>query len=138
MKYNAKKKEATKEEAPSQPTSPRIEEEQEKELEKTVFPKLQDSNNPRRCHGQCLQNGPNLDGIQGQGGAKNEIKSFPKEMTLSTDVVNTLTEIKNSILPLKEIKNSSLYFQEKNNNLSSLTKCFVQNQKEIDNIKFLV
>ncbi|MBW0593812.1 hypothetical protein O181_133527 [Austropuccinia psidii MF-1] len=52
--------------APSQPTSPRREEEQEKELEKTILPKLQDSKNPKRCHGQCLQHGQNLDGIQGQ------------------------------------------------------------------------
>ncbi|MBW0507086.1 hypothetical protein O181_046801 [Austropuccinia psidii MF-1] len=40
--------------SPSQPTSPRREEEQEKELEKTIFPKLQDSKNPKTCHGQCL------------------------------------------------------------------------------------
>ncbi|MBW0570630.1 hypothetical protein O181_110345 [Austropuccinia psidii MF-1] len=40
--YHAKKREATKEEAPSQRTSPRREEE-EKELDKTIFPKLQDS-----------------------------------------------------------------------------------------------
>ncbi|MBW0586519.1 hypothetical protein O181_126234 [Austropuccinia psidii MF-1] len=58
--------------APSQPTSPRRAEEQEKEQEKTIFPKLQDSKNPKRCHGKCLQHGQNLDGIQGQGGAKNE------------------------------------------------------------------
>ncbi|MBW0591301.1 hypothetical protein O181_131016 [Austropuccinia psidii MF-1] len=49
--------------APSQPTSPRREEEQEKELEKTIFPKLQDSKNPKGCHGQCIQHGQNLDGI---------------------------------------------------------------------------
>ncbi|MBW0463845.1 hypothetical protein O181_003560 [Austropuccinia psidii MF-1] len=36
--------------APSQPTSPRREEEQEKELEETIFPKLQDPKNPKRCH----------------------------------------------------------------------------------------
>ncbi|MBW0472200.1 hypothetical protein O181_011915 [Austropuccinia psidii MF-1] len=90
--------------SPSQPTSPRREEEQEKELEKTIFRKLQDSKNPKRCHGKCLQIGQNLDVIQGQGGKKNETTSFPKEITLSPDVVNTLTEIKNSILPLKEIK----------------------------------
>ncbi|MBW0576927.1 hypothetical protein O181_116642 [Austropuccinia psidii MF-1] len=94
--------------APSQPTSPIREEEQAKELEKTILPKLQDSKNPKRCHGHSLQHGQNLDGIQGQGGAKNETTSFPKEITLSPDVVNTLTEIKNSILPLKEIKNSLL------------------------------
>ncbi|MBW0581961.1 hypothetical protein O181_121676 [Austropuccinia psidii MF-1] len=87
--------------APSQPTSPRREEEQEKELDKTIFPKLKDSKNPKRCHGQCLQHGQNLDGIQGQGEAKNEITSFPKEITLSPYVVNTLTKIKNTILPLK-------------------------------------
>ncbi|MBW0561448.1 hypothetical protein O181_101163 [Austropuccinia psidii MF-1] len=124
--------------APSQPTSPRREEEQEKELGKTIFPKLQDSKNPKRCHGQCLQNGQNLDGIQGQGGAKNEITSFPKEITLSPDVLNTLTEIRNSILPLKEIKNSLLSLQEINNNLFSLTKIVLQHKKEIENIKFIV
>ncbi|MBW0531231.1 hypothetical protein O181_070946 [Austropuccinia psidii MF-1] len=88
-------------EAPSQPTSPRREEEPKKELEKTIFPKSQDSKNPKRFHGQCLQHGWNLDGIQGQGGEKNEKTSFPKEITLSPDVVNTSTEIKNSILNLK-------------------------------------
>ncbi|MBW0559899.1 hypothetical protein O181_099614 [Austropuccinia psidii MF-1] len=124
--------------APSQPTSPRREEEQEKELEKTIFPKLQDSKDPKRCHGQCLQHGQNLDGIQGQGGAKNETTSFPKEITLSPDVVNSLTVLKNSILPLKEIKNISLLLQEINNTLSSLTKFVVKNEKEIDNIKFIV
>ncbi|MBW0511636.1 hypothetical protein O181_051351 [Austropuccinia psidii MF-1] len=124
--------------APSQPTSPRREEEQEKEQEKTIFPKLQDSKNSKGCHGQCLQHGQNLDGIQGQGGTKNETTSFPKEITFSKDVVSTLTEIKNHILPLKEIKNSFLSLQEINNNLSSLTKIVVQNKKEIENIKFIV
>ncbi|MBW0582196.1 hypothetical protein O181_121911 [Austropuccinia psidii MF-1] len=136
--YHAKKKEATKEEAPSQPTSPRREEEQEKELEKTIFPKLQDPQNPKRCHGQCIQHGQNFDGIQRQRGAKNETTPFPKEITLSPDVLNTLTELKNSILPLKDIKNSLLSFQEINNSLSSLTKLVVQNKKEIDNIKFMI
>ncbi|MBW0558904.1 hypothetical protein O181_098619 [Austropuccinia psidii MF-1] len=123
--------------APRQPSSLRREEEQEKELEKTIFPKLQDSKNPKGCHGQCIQHCQNLEGIQGQGRKKNETTSFPKEITLSQDVVNTLTEIKNSILPLKEIKNSLLSLQEINN-LSSLTKIVVQNKKEIDNIKFIV
>ncbi|MBW0473152.1 hypothetical protein O181_012867 [Austropuccinia psidii MF-1] len=45
--------------------APRREEEQEKEKEKTIFPKLQDYNNLKICHGQCLQHGQNLDGIQG-------------------------------------------------------------------------
>ncbi|MBW0504783.1 hypothetical protein O181_044498 [Austropuccinia psidii MF-1] len=102
------------------------------------IPKLQDSKNQKRCHGQCLQHGQNLDGILGQGGTKNETTSFPKELTLSPDVVNTLTEIKNSILPLKEIKKSLLSLQEINNSLSSLTKIVVQNKKEIDHIKFMV
>ncbi|MBW0562784.1 hypothetical protein O181_102499 [Austropuccinia psidii MF-1] len=124
--------------APSQPTSPRMEEEKEKELEKIIFPKLQDSKNPKGCHGQCLQHGNNLDGIQGQEGTKNETTSFPKEITLSPDVVNTLTEIKDSILPLTEVQNSLLSLQEINNNLSSLTKIVVQNKKEIDHIKFIV
>ncbi|MBW0582383.1 hypothetical protein O181_122098 [Austropuccinia psidii MF-1] len=121
----------------SQSTSPRREEEQEKELEETIFPKLQDSRNPKRCHGQCLQHGQNFDGIPRQGGAKNETTPFSKEITLSPDVVNTLTELKNSILPLKDIKNSLLSFQETNNSSSSLKK-LVQNKKEIDNIKFMV
>ncbi|MBW0589021.1 hypothetical protein O181_128736 [Austropuccinia psidii MF-1] len=59
--YHAKKKEATKGEAPSEPTSPRREEEQEKELEKPILPKLPDSKNPKRCHGQCLKHSQNLD-----------------------------------------------------------------------------
>ncbi|MBW0507462.1 hypothetical protein O181_047177 [Austropuccinia psidii MF-1] len=124
--------------APSQPTSPRREEEQEKELEKTIFPKLQDSKNPKGCHGQCIQHGQNFDGIQRQRGAKNETTPFPKEITLSPDVVNTVTELKNSILPLKDIKNNLLSLQEINNSLSSLTKTVVKNQKESDNIKFMV
>ncbi|MBW0588077.1 hypothetical protein O181_127792 [Austropuccinia psidii MF-1] len=87
----------------SQPTSPRMEEEQEKELEETIFPKLQDSKNLKRFHGQYLQHGQNFDGIHRQGGAKNETTPFPKGLTLSPDVVNTLTELKDSILPLKDI-----------------------------------
>ncbi|MBW0582823.1 hypothetical protein O181_122538 [Austropuccinia psidii MF-1] len=124
--------------ASSQPTSPRREEEQEKELEKTIFPKLQDSKNPKGCHGQCLQHGQNLDRIQGQGGTKNEPTSLPKEIPLCKDVVNTLTEIKNSILPVKEIENGLLSLQEINNNSSSLTKIVLQNKEEIHNIKFIV
>ncbi|MBW0543806.1 hypothetical protein O181_083521 [Austropuccinia psidii MF-1] len=145
-KPRIKKKEATKEEAPvastRKPQANGIPQEgknnKKKELEKTILPKLQDYKNSKRCNGQCLQNGQNLDGIQGQGGAKNETTLFPKEITLSPDVLNTLTEIKNSILPPKEIQNSLLSLQEINNNSSSLTKIVVKNKKEIDNIKFIV
>ncbi|MBW0586274.1 hypothetical protein O181_125989 [Austropuccinia psidii MF-1] len=114
--------------SPSQPTSPIREEEQEKEREKRIFPKLQDFKNTKRCHGQCLQHGQNVDGIQGQGGTKNETASFPKEIPLSPDFVNTLTEIKNIILTLEYIKNSLLSLQEINNSLSSLEKNGVQNK----------
>ncbi|MBW0545805.1 hypothetical protein O181_085520 [Austropuccinia psidii MF-1] len=124
--------------ASSQPTSPRREEEQEKELEETIFSKLQDSKNSKRCHVQCLQHGQNLDGIQRQRGTENETTSFSKEMNLTCDVVNTLTEIKNSISPLKYITNSLLYLKEINNNLSYLTKIVVQNKKEINKIEFIV
>ncbi|MBW0568322.1 hypothetical protein O181_108037 [Austropuccinia psidii MF-1] len=78
----------------SQPTSPRRKEEQEKELEKTIFPKLQDSKNPTRCHGKHLQHGENLDGIKGQRGKKNETTLCVKKTTLSPDSFNTLTQIK--------------------------------------------
>ncbi|MBW0591252.1 hypothetical protein O181_130967 [Austropuccinia psidii MF-1] len=124
--------------ASSQPASPIREEEEEKELEETIFPKLQDPKNPKRCHGKSLKHGQNLDGIQGQRGKKNETNSFSKEITLSPDVVNNLTEIKNSILTLKEIENSLLSLKETNNNLSSLTEIVVQNKKEIDKIKLMV
>ncbi|MBW0506167.1 hypothetical protein O181_045882 [Austropuccinia psidii MF-1] len=117
--------------APSQPTSPRRAAEQEKESEKNIFPKLQDSKNPNRFHRQCLQHGQKFDGIQRQGGAKNVTNLFPKEITLSPDVVNALTELKDSILPLQNIKSTLLSLQEINNSLSSL-------KKEIDNIKFMV
>ncbi|MBW0532369.1 hypothetical protein O181_072084 [Austropuccinia psidii MF-1] len=90
----------------SQPASPKRGEEQEKEFEKIISPKLQDPKESKRCHRQCLQHGQNLEGIQGQRGTKNETTSFPKEKALSPDVVNSLTEIRNSIFDLKEIKNS--------------------------------
>ncbi|MBW0587952.1 hypothetical protein O181_127667 [Austropuccinia psidii MF-1] len=69
--YHAKKQEATKEEAPVASTkkpqaSPLLQEgkkNKKKELEKTIFPKLQDSKNPKRCHGRCVQHGQNLDRI---------------------------------------------------------------------------
>ncbi|MBW0503615.1 hypothetical protein O181_043330 [Austropuccinia psidii MF-1] len=114
-----------------QPPSPRREQEKEKELEETISPKLQDPKNPKRCHGQCLQHGQNLDGIQGQRGTKNETNSFPKEIALSPDVVNTLTEIKKSIVPLKEIKNSILSLQEINKILSFLTNVLCKTKKKL-------
>ncbi|MBW0503009.1 hypothetical protein O181_042724 [Austropuccinia psidii MF-1] len=64
--------------ATSKPTSPRREEEQEKELEETIFLTLQYSKNPKGFHGQCLQYGQNLDRIQGQRGTKGETTPFPK------------------------------------------------------------
>ncbi|MBW0534374.1 hypothetical protein O181_074089 [Austropuccinia psidii MF-1] len=97
--------------ASSQPTSPKMEEEQEKEVEETIFHSLKDPKNSKKCHGQCLQHGQNLDGIKGHRRTTDETTSFPKEMTLSTDVVNTLKEIKNSILPLKDIQNILLSLQ---------------------------
>ncbi|MBW0466119.1 hypothetical protein O181_005834 [Austropuccinia psidii MF-1] len=115
-----------------QPVSPRSEEEQEKEVKETIFPKLQYSKNPKICHGQCLHHGQDLDGIQGQRVTKNEKTPFPKPINLSPDVLNTLAEIKNSILPLKNIKNSLLYFKEINSSLLSLTKISEQNKKEIN------
>ncbi|MBW0498799.1 hypothetical protein O181_038514 [Austropuccinia psidii MF-1] len=124
--------------ATTQQTSPGGEEEQEKELEETIFPKLQASKNPKRCHGKCLQQGQNLDGIHGQRGTKNETTPFPKEITLSPDGVNTLTEIKNSILPLQDIRISSLPLQERNNSLLSSTQTVLRNKKEIDSIEFMV
>ncbi|MBW0588817.1 hypothetical protein O181_128532 [Austropuccinia psidii MF-1] len=124
--------------ASSQPTSPRREEEQEKELEAAIFPKLQDSKNPKRCHGQCLQHGQKFDGIQRQRGAKDEKTPFPKEISLSTHVLSTLTDLKDSSLPLKDIKNSLLSLQGINNSLSSLKQIVLQSKQEIDNIKYMV
>ncbi|MBW0566657.1 hypothetical protein O181_106372 [Austropuccinia psidii MF-1] len=46
--------------ASSQPTSSIREEEQEQELEETIFPKLQDRKNTKRSHGECFQNVQNL------------------------------------------------------------------------------
>ncbi|MBW0553809.1 hypothetical protein O181_093524 [Austropuccinia psidii MF-1] len=69
--------------ATSQPTSPGGEKDKENELEETISPKLQDSKDPKRCHGQCVQYGQNFDGIQGQRRTKNETTPFPKEKTLT-------------------------------------------------------
>ncbi|MBW0567595.1 hypothetical protein O181_107310 [Austropuccinia psidii MF-1] len=124
--------------ASSQPTSPRREEEQENKFEETIFPKLQDSKNSKRCHGQCLPHVQSFGGSQRQRGAKNETTPFPKEITLSPDVLNTLAELKDSILPLKDIKSSLLSLQGINNSLSSFTEIAVQNKKEINKIRFMV
>ncbi|MBW0582747.1 hypothetical protein O181_122462 [Austropuccinia psidii MF-1] len=122
--YHAKKREASKEEAPlastRKPQANKLSQEgkkKKKEFEEAILPKLQDPKNPKRCHGQWLQHGQNLDGIQGQRGTKNETTLFPKKITFPPDVVNTLAEIRNSILPLKDIKNSLLSLQEVNNSL---------------------
>ncbi|MBW0502457.1 hypothetical protein O181_042172 [Austropuccinia psidii MF-1] len=124
--------------ATSQPTSPKREEEQEKELEENIFPKLQDSKNPKVFHGQFSQHGKDLHGIQGQRGAKNEKPPFFKEITFSPYLLNTLTEIRNSILPLKDIKNSLLLLKELSSSILSLSQIVVQNKNKIDNIKFMV
>ncbi|MBW0565641.1 hypothetical protein O181_105356 [Austropuccinia psidii MF-1] len=65
--------------ASSQPNSPRREEKQEKEFEETIIPKLQAPKNPKRCHGQCLKHGQNLDGIRGQRGKIMRQPHFPKK-----------------------------------------------------------
>ncbi|MBW0500078.1 hypothetical protein O181_039793 [Austropuccinia psidii MF-1] len=66
--YHAKNREENKEEAPvastrkpqvSQP--PQEGKKNKKNSGKTTFPKLHDSTDPQRCHGQCLQHGQNLD-----------------------------------------------------------------------------
>ncbi|MBW0528397.1 hypothetical protein O181_068112 [Austropuccinia psidii MF-1] len=67
----------------------------------TTFPKLQDPKKSKEYHGKCLQHVQNLDGIKGKRGTKNYTSPFPKEITFSPYVSNTLTEIKNSLLPLK-------------------------------------
>ncbi|MBW0576656.1 hypothetical protein O181_116371 [Austropuccinia psidii MF-1] len=105
-----------------------------KELEETIFTKLQDSKNPKRFYGKCFQHGQNLYGIQGQRETNNEKTPFPKNITLSPDILDTLTEIKNSILTLKYITNSLLSSKEINNNLLALTQIVVQNKKEINNL----
>ncbi|MBW0537735.1 hypothetical protein O181_077450 [Austropuccinia psidii MF-1] len=46
--------------ASSQPTSPRREEEQEKELEETIFPKLQDCKNPKKMPWKMSSTWPEL------------------------------------------------------------------------------
>ncbi|MBW0485855.1 hypothetical protein O181_025570 [Austropuccinia psidii MF-1] len=109
------------------PTSPRREEEQEKKLEEAILPKLQDPKKPKIFHAKSPQHGQNLDGIQGQRGKKNETTPFPKEITLSSDVLNTLKEIENIILPLKDIKNILSSLEEINSSLLSLIQTVVKN-----------
>ncbi|MBW0592983.1 hypothetical protein O181_132698 [Austropuccinia psidii MF-1] len=124
--YHAKKKEESKEAAPVASTSKhqanKLPQEGKKNkknnLRTPYYPSYRIPKIQKRCHGQCLQHGQNLDGIQVQRGKKNETASFPKEITWSPDVLNTLTAIKNSILPLKDIKNDLLSLQEINNSLS--------------------
>ncbi|MBW0510880.1 hypothetical protein O181_050595 [Austropuccinia psidii MF-1] len=97
----------------SQPTSPRREEEEEKNWRKPYYPSYR------------------IPKIQKE-------TPFPKEITLSPDFENTLIELKDSILPVEDIKNSLFSLQDINNSLLSLPKIVVKNKKEIDNIKFIV
>ncbi|MBW0543065.1 hypothetical protein O181_082780 [Austropuccinia psidii MF-1] len=144
--YHAKKREASKEEAPvastRKPQANQLCQEGKKNKKKNwrtpYSPSYRIPEVQTRCLGQCLQHGQNLDGIQGQRGTKDGTTSFSKEITLSPDIVNNLTEIRNNNSRLKDIKNSLLSIQEINNNLSFLTKIVVKNKKEIDNIKFMV
>ncbi|MBW0574762.1 hypothetical protein O181_114477 [Austropuccinia psidii MF-1] len=97
--YHAKKKDATKEEAPvastRKPQANVLPQEgkknKKKNWRKPYSPSCRIPKNPKGSHGHCIQHGQNLDGIQGQGRTKNEPTSFPKEIALSKDVVNTLT-----------------------------------------------
>ncbi|MBW0485502.1 hypothetical protein O181_025217 [Austropuccinia psidii MF-1] len=65
--------------ATSQPTSSRREEEHKKELEETIFPRLQGSNNPKRFHVKCLQHWKKLHGIKGNEGQRMRPSHFPKK-----------------------------------------------------------
>ncbi|MBW0545666.1 hypothetical protein O181_085381 [Austropuccinia psidii MF-1] len=141
--WNNKKREVRKEEAPVASTrNPQVsqapQEEKKKKWRKQDSPSYRIPRLQKRFHEQCLQNGQNLHRIQGQRGANNETTPFLKEITLSPDVLNTLAENKNSILPLKEIKNDLLSLQEINSSLLYLTQIVVQNKKEIDKFKFIV
>ncbi|MBW0497982.1 hypothetical protein O181_037697 [Austropuccinia psidii MF-1] len=114
--YHAKRKEESKEEAPvastRKPQANQLPQEgkanNKNNWRKPYSPSYRIPKIPKIFHGQCLQHGQNLVGIKGQRGTKNETTSYPKGINLSPDVVNTLTEIRNSILPLKDIKNSLL------------------------------
>ncbi|MBW0569231.1 hypothetical protein O181_108946 [Austropuccinia psidii MF-1] len=94
--WHNKKGEESKDEAPVAHTSkPQAKwppqegkKNKKKELEETIFLKLQHSKNPE------IWQGKNLDGIQGKRRTKNETTPFLKEIILSSDVLNTLTEIK--------------------------------------------
>ncbi|MBW0513137.1 hypothetical protein O181_052852 [Austropuccinia psidii MF-1] len=100
--YHSKKKEERKEEAQVASTSKpqanqlpkEVKKNKKKNWKKTYYPSYRIQRIQKEFHGKCLQNDQKLDGIQGQRGAKNEKTPFPKEIALSPDVVNTLTEIK--------------------------------------------
>ncbi|MBW0592546.1 hypothetical protein O181_132261 [Austropuccinia psidii MF-1] len=78
--YHAKKKEATKEEAPvastSKPQAKPLPQEGKKNKKnnwrKSYSPSYRIPKNTKGCHGQCFQHGQNLDGIQGQGRTNNK------------------------------------------------------------------
>ncbi|MBW0589458.1 hypothetical protein O181_129173 [Austropuccinia psidii MF-1] len=113
--YHAKKKEVTKEEAPvtstSKPQANPLPQEGKKNKKKNLRKQYPPSYRIQKIQKDAMDNVFNMDKTlrdQGQGGEKNETTSFPKEITLSLDFVNTLTEIKNSMLPLSEIKHSLL------------------------------
>ncbi|MBW0559629.1 hypothetical protein O181_099344 [Austropuccinia psidii MF-1] len=65
--------------ATSQPTSLRREEEHKKQLEETIFPRLQGSNNTKIFHGKCLQHFQKLYEIKGKEGQRMRPPHCPKK-----------------------------------------------------------
>ncbi|MBW0506451.1 hypothetical protein O181_046166 [Austropuccinia psidii MF-1] len=109
--WNNKKREVIKDEAPVASTSkpqaiqPPQEAQKKKKKKKNqreqYFPLYRILRIQEIFHVQCLEHGQKLDEIQGQRQAKNETMQFPKELTLSLDVVNTLTEIQKKYITSK-------------------------------------
>ncbi|MBW0593729.1 hypothetical protein O181_133444 [Austropuccinia psidii MF-1] len=83
--YHAKKREATKEEAPvastrnpqDNPLSKEGKKNKNKNWRKPYSPSYRIPKIQKRFNGQFLQHGQNIEGIQGEGGKKNHTISFP-------------------------------------------------------------
>ncbi|MBW0559355.1 hypothetical protein O181_099070 [Austropuccinia psidii MF-1] len=82
---------------------------------KTLQPGLQDSKDSTGCHGKCISDGQNNDGITKEGGSQIKISE------IISDIFDSIPELYEAINDVKSHisdKNSSIWNNPKTNNLS--------------------
>ncbi|MBW0558664.1 hypothetical protein O181_098379 [Austropuccinia psidii MF-1] len=101
---------------------------------KTLQPGLQDPKGSAGCHGKCISDGQNNDGVTEKGGSQIEISE------MISDIFDSITELYEAINNVKthvSDKNSSICNNFKTNNLSlsQINKTLVCLEKALRKIK---